>query len=73
MVLGQVTRPVLLHHMHPETVSWPHALGGSCQCSCGKLSLLFVFVAQGGISGVPRSLLLVHVGEGLASVVDYLV
>jgi hypothetical protein len=73
MVLGQVTRPVFLHHMHPEAVSWPHALGGSGQCSGGKLSLLFVFVAQGGISGVPRSLLLIHVGEGLASVVDYLV
>ena len=30
-------------------------------------------MASGRISGVPRSLLLVHIGEGLASVVDNLV
>ena len=30
-------------------------------------------MASGRISGVPRSLLLVHIGKGLASVVDNLV
>ena len=37
------------------------------------MPLLVVFMASGRISGVPRSLLLVHVGKGLASVVDNLV
>jgi len=37
------------------------------------LPLLVVFMASGRISGVPRSLLLVHIGKGLASVVDNLV
>lgn len=30
-------------------------------------------MTKGHVSGVPRSLLLVHIGEGLASVVDNLV
>ena len=37
------------------------------------MPLLVVFMASGRISGVPRSLLLVHIGKGLASVVDNLV
>ena len=37
------------------------------------MPLLVVFVAKGRVSGVPGSLLLVHVGEGLASVVHDLV
>jgi len=37
------------------------------------LPLLVVFMAESRISGLPRSLLLVHIGKGLASVVDNLV
>lgn len=37
------------------------------------MPLLVVFMASGRISGVPRSLLLVHIGKGLASVVHNLV
>ena len=56
-----------------EPIACPHALGGSGQWACGELPLLVVFVAKGRVSGVPGSLLLVHVGEGLASVVHDLV
>ena len=37
------------------------------------MPLLVIFMANGRISGLPRSLLLVHIREGLASIVDYLV
>jgi len=73
MVERLVISSVLLHHMHPEAIAWPHALGGSGEGACGKLPFLVVFVAQGRVSGVPRALLLVHVGEGLASIMDDLV
>ena len=59
--------------MHFEPIACPHALGGSGQWTCGELPLLVIFMAKGRVSGVPRSLLLVHIGKGLASVVDNLV
>ena len=59
--------------MHFEPIACPHALGGSGQWTCGELSLLVIFMVKGRVSGVSRSLLFVHIGKGLASVVDNLV
>jgi hypothetical protein len=69
-----VLKAVLLHDSRPVAIAWPHSLGLlTGQGTRGQGPLQLILMAGLHIIRGPGALLVVHVGEGLATVVHDLV